>query len=281
MAQFDYIIEVEKFNPYHDALGRFATAGVATSFTWKPGASAAHDAAIAREKAREEERRSQAAASFYEPAKFVPAKTMDEAIAQGKSFTKSGNFTVEGMHLNTINAFNEAMFNVEQRFHQKLPIQGVKPVKKDFARHMQAGYDPQKEMIMLKGGMRANAMSTYTAAAEKNYKSGWSASKDPMGTFYHEIGHAVYKDLPKAAKDEIHKIFRREKHNAYLKWKEDGEKGSQIEYFQKTLSRYGATDEHEFFSEAFSQIMSKRARPVSREVNRVLKKHYAREEDAQ
>ena len=46
---------VEKFNPYHDRLGRFATAGGATSFTYKPGASRAHDLAIEREKQRHAE----------------------------------------------------------------------------------------------------------------------------------------------------------------------------------------------------------------------------------
>lgn len=44
--------ELAKFNPYHDRLGRFASSGGATSFTWRPGASAAHDKAITREKER-------------------------------------------------------------------------------------------------------------------------------------------------------------------------------------------------------------------------------------
>lgn len=44
--------DIEKFNPYHDRLGRFTTGGGASSFTWKPGASAAHGSAIAREKER-------------------------------------------------------------------------------------------------------------------------------------------------------------------------------------------------------------------------------------
>ena len=44
--------EVLKFNPYHDARGRFASADSAATFTYKPGASAAHDRAIAREKER-------------------------------------------------------------------------------------------------------------------------------------------------------------------------------------------------------------------------------------
>lgn len=44
---FDSIM---KFNPYHDSLGRFASGGSATSFTYKPGASTAHSKAIDREK---------------------------------------------------------------------------------------------------------------------------------------------------------------------------------------------------------------------------------------
>lgn len=43
---------IEKFNPYHGADGRFTSAGGATSFTYKPGASKAHNAAISREKER-------------------------------------------------------------------------------------------------------------------------------------------------------------------------------------------------------------------------------------
>ena len=49
----DNIVEVEKFNPYHDAKGRFATAQGYTSFTYAPGKSKAHDNAIAREKERQ------------------------------------------------------------------------------------------------------------------------------------------------------------------------------------------------------------------------------------
>lgn len=44
---------MEKFNPYHDSRGRFATADGATSFTYAPGKSKAHDLAIQREKDRQ------------------------------------------------------------------------------------------------------------------------------------------------------------------------------------------------------------------------------------
>lgn len=48
---FDEII-IEKFNPYHGNDGRFASAGAATSFTYSPGKSRAHDLAIERHKER-------------------------------------------------------------------------------------------------------------------------------------------------------------------------------------------------------------------------------------
>lgn len=49
---FDELIEVQKFNPYHDAKGRFASANNYASFTYAPGKSKAHDMAIAREETR-------------------------------------------------------------------------------------------------------------------------------------------------------------------------------------------------------------------------------------
>lgn len=48
---FDQIIE--KFNPYHGKDGRFSSANGATSFTYAPGKSKAHDLAIQREKERQ------------------------------------------------------------------------------------------------------------------------------------------------------------------------------------------------------------------------------------
>ena len=52
---FDEILEIKKFNPYHDARGRFASANGATSFTFAPGKSKAHDAVIRRERGLQKE----------------------------------------------------------------------------------------------------------------------------------------------------------------------------------------------------------------------------------
>lgn len=50
--EYDQIEEVEKFNPYHDRLGRFASADSATSFTYKPGQGKMYDNAIERERSK-------------------------------------------------------------------------------------------------------------------------------------------------------------------------------------------------------------------------------------
>lgn len=42
--------QLRKFNPYHDARGRFSSANSAASFTFAPGKSRAHDKAIAAAK---------------------------------------------------------------------------------------------------------------------------------------------------------------------------------------------------------------------------------------
>lgn len=44
--------EILKFNPYHDARGRFASANSYATFTYKPGKSKAHDLAIQRQQQR-------------------------------------------------------------------------------------------------------------------------------------------------------------------------------------------------------------------------------------
>lgn len=72
---FDEILEVEKFNPYHDSKGRFTTSGAATSFTYSPGKSKAHDNAIAREKDR--------------VAGIMPTEAQDKALRSIESRTRN------------------------------------------------------------------------------------------------------------------------------------------------------------------------------------------------
>lgn len=64
-----------KFNPYHDSRGRFTGPGSATSFTYAPGKSRAHDLAIEREK-----KRTAAAAATPEQKRAAALKTVEDKI---------------------------------------------------------------------------------------------------------------------------------------------------------------------------------------------------------
>ena len=204
---------------------------------------------------------------------FNPAKTIEEARQFGKTYSASGNFDIVNIKLDVVNGFNEAAFNVRQRYGRKLKINGIEPVKKVDSKYHQASYNPITQMIKLKN----SSIATYRKNAEKFFSTGWNASKDKYGTFYHEIGHVVWEDLPSDAKADIRKIYSDTKHNSYQKWMEKGGRMSgmsQADIFGKELSRYAIENEQEFFSEAFSQIMSGRARPVSRKVSEVLNEKY-------
>lgn len=210
---------------------------------------------------------------------FSKAKTQSEVLEIGKILTKTGEFSTSGLHLNTINGFMEAMYNVKKRFGQSLNIKGLKAVKSGDSRYRQGSYDPISKVVSLKGGNSATALSTYGKNAEKFFANGWNASKDPYGTFYHEIGHSVWDDLPSAARSEIRGVYQKAKHDAYEKWMGMGGSRSgksQADVFGKELSRYAIENEQEFFAEAFSQIMSGRMRPVSRNVNSILSEYYTR-----
>lgn len=91
MSRYDHIVEIEKFNPYHDSRGRFSTADAATQFTYAPGKSKAHDMAIAREKERHNSSpEGQKALVERQKASIVSAKT------------KKGQFDIYVNNLNEV-----------------------------------------------------------------------------------------------------------------------------------------------------------------------------------
>ena len=208
--------------------------------------------------------------------KFIPAATRTGAIDFGKRYSESGDFSVNGdFKLEILNGFNEAADNVQKRFGRKLKIKGITRVKTGDGKYRQAAYNPESQFVVLKN----STMRIMQENAEKNFASGWNASKDKYGTFYHEIGHAVWEDLSTETRNKIKDIYNETKRAAYEKWMQQGGFRSglkQADIFGKELSQYGIENEKEFFSESFSQIMSGRMKPVSRRVNAVLQEKYAR-----
>lgn len=86
--------EIMKFNPYHDRLGRFSSAGGAASFTYAPGKSKAHDNAITAAKQDADRRAKRSYGS-------TPLGDAIEEISNGtenslsKYIDKDGNLTPE------------------------------------------------------------------------------------------------------------------------------------------------------------------------------------------
>lgn len=80
---------IEKFNPYHDRLGRFASASGATSFTYSPGKSKAHDMAIARQKEQHASRMPTAAQA--KTLKEIERKTRNLKNEQLRVVDRDGN----------------------------------------------------------------------------------------------------------------------------------------------------------------------------------------------
>jgi len=205
---------------------------------------------------------------------FKIAKTKEEVIAFGKTYSESGIFSIDGnFKLEILNGFHEAVDNVQKRFGRKLKIRGIKRVKAGDGKYRAAGYDPLTQYVSLKD----SNTKILQESAEKSFKDGWIASGDKYGVYYHEIGHAVWEDLPATAIKEIRNLYQETKHASHTKWLQMGGNRSgyrQGEIFKKELSEYAMESEKEFFSEAFSQIMSGRTRPVSRKVNVILEKYY-------
>ena len=184
--------------------------------------------------------------------RFQPAKTQNEATSYMSRITRSDVPVVigKGVTVEQENAINMALTDIYNRYGIKLDIKEVAHANGKY----QAAYSPKSKKLLVKGNK-----STWAHNAETNYKSGWNASGDPYQVFYHELGHAVWEELPHTAKLKVNEVYRKYTHEAYEEWmrlggSQSGEK--QAEVFANYLSQYGHQDKYEFFSECFAQIMT-------------------------
>lgn len=207
---------------------------------------------------------------------FKPVETIDEAISFAKNLVYEDDFAIDdGLGVHTVNDFVKAMYDVNQKFGRKLKISGIKRMSDTNKRVMNASYSSRDGKITLKN----TTFAQMKKSAEKQYNIGYWATKNPYGSNYHEIGHAVWVDLPKEAQEKISDIYSRIRHESYLEWMEmGGNRASlkQSEVFAKQLSKYGSKNKEEFFSEAFSQIMDGDMKSAAREVNKVLDEYYSK-----
>lgn len=195
--------------------------------------------------------------------RYEAAKNRDEASKVLSRFTKNQAIYDDDIPKALCNEFNEALSQVAERFNVPIDIVRVKKASRD----VQGAYDASTRTMKIK-----KQTEKYL---EKNYASGWNASKHKYATYYHEIGHAVYKDLPSAKKSEAKSIFEDVRHKAFEEWKARGgsrSRQTQAEVFKEIsgVSRYAHTDHEEFFSECLSQIMSGHPSEYAKKIERLL-----------
>lgn len=266
--RFDTIVEVEKFNPYHDSRGRFATANGYASFTIRtrdPGKQHMADAAIAREKERS------AAAEAAAKPKFTPAKTKKEAVAYAQNelgFTKASYGTK--LDIDTINHINEQITAIQHKYPEtKGACQVLKTTTSGVYAQIRTSAD----------GTMNFEIGTPTYGRGMDYiKNGYARDVEvgfhPKGTdhssiVWHEYGHVLATISTKqqygasatgklaANRDTQYKFcMNRRGKTTEKEWlfsaaKETGSKPSEM---MKSISRYAQKNPAETFAEAFAEV---------------------------
>lgn len=207
------------------------------------------------------------------PDKFTESNSLSDAVDFMKVYSKYDKHEVDdSFKLDIINGFNESAYNVKKRYGRDLDISGIERMPE--GRRDQAAYSSTSKKITLKN----SNLSTLKKNANKNYESDWNASDDVYSVFYHEIGHSVWEDLSLSAQFEITTLYKDTKKAVYDEWVSIGGKKSMLkqeDIFGMQLSRYGAKNEKEFFSEAFTQIMSNIDSDIAKKIDDILMRKYA------
>lgn len=277
--RFDRIVEVEKFNPYHDSKGRFATANGYASFTIRtkdPSKQYMANAAIAREK----ERAAAAAATSGDAGK----KRIAEAEEQIKSMLKEGAVVkLEGIDPESADPIRKSIAQVLERYPStKDAFAGFTtddPEGGDyFAEHEGtiACYSPATQMIHLNKAKYADR-----AEQQRRYQEAVDRKHFPEGTtcdssIVHEMGHAIDHYVSKKVISEREyywsgeRVSRRMWNNDIKNAKKKGEPltGKSI---TEGLSRYAGSKPAEYLAEGFSEwITSPNPRPMATSIGKRL-----------
>jgi GH24 family phage-related lysozyme (muramidase) len=200
MSKYDDIKEVNKFNPYHDNLGRFTSGnGGNVSFftvqTKDPSKQHWADNAIAREKGKA------GAGVSQNTNKYTPAKTVEEAAEYAK--TQLGFKTVNygKADIDTVNMINEQITNIYEQY----------PEMKGAVRHIEnypkpgvyaaASMDSTGDMSFHVGASMQKGYKAAQEGYENDVKSKFHPpDTDAKAIIWHEFGHLyAYTQAKKAS----------------------------------------------------------------------------------
>lgn len=183
----DFIVEIEKFNPYHGRDGRFATASGAASFTYKPGQGRMYDNAIAREKER-------MAALDTAGGNFTPAKTREEAsrYAVEQLGFKRADYGTK-IDIEAVNHINEQITRVQQKYPEvKGAVEDLDIVNRAHVYAQVVTFRTGNMTLEIGSELYGRGMDSIKKGYQKDVESGFH----PTGTsaeaiIWHEYGHVL------------------------------------------------------------------------------------------
>lgn len=271
-------MEVEKFNPYHDRLGRFATSNSHTSFTIRtkdPKKQHWADRAIEREKARAaaaETEREKAREAERAKVTFTPAKSKKAAIAYAQNelgFTKASYGTK--LDLETINHINEQITLIQAKFPEtKGACQELKTTTSGCYAQICTRYDGSMS-FEIGSKLYGAGMDYIKRCYERDTKAGFHpAGTDEKAVVWHEYGHVLACISAKGKfgvspqgkiaanyTQQSNFITDRRARSTEREWlttaaKETGKSASKL---ASDISRYAQKNAAETFAEAFAEVM--------------------------
>lgn len=271
VKKYDTLVEVEKFNPYHDSKGRFASASGATSFTYAPGKSRAHDLAIQREKER------MAASGAAGKQKIAEAEERLKGMLRDGATVKLEGIDPEMSEplIKSIGSVLERYPTVKDAFAGFTTDDTAEGTFANSEKVM-ACYNTGTKMIYLNKeyyGDRAEFEKRYNASVERKHS--------PEGTtldsvVVHEMGHAIDRYVSLETMD-VFKVNYGVDGVSNRLWNNDIKKsrrnGTPLtgQIMTDGLSRYATKNHAEYLAEGFAEYMtSPSPRPMAQSIGKRL-----------
>lgn len=269
LDRYDQIEEVEKFNPYHDERGRFATASGYNTFTIRtkdPAKQHMADMAIAREKEREAAEQAAARPKVT----FTPAKTKKEAVEYAQNELGFAKASYGRLNIDTVNHINEQIANIQAKYPEvKGTVSEITTWSSQNA-YAACKMDADGKIALLIGTTQyGKGLDTIQKTYERDVEFGFHPKgTDHSAIITHEYGHVLAavstkQKLGFAAGDTFDGYADKFKYTSRIKHNEvEGEwvttacetTGIGRAKIKSAISQYATRNDSETFAEAFAEV---------------------------
>lgn len=280
--QFDQLVEIGKFNPYHDAKGRFSTSSGYASFTFRtkdPSKQHMADMAVAREKERS------GAASGAQRVKEA------ETAIRGMLGEKT-TVILEGVDPDMAESIKDSVALVLDRYPSTRDAFGgfttYDTMDGCFRENpgVMACYSVGSRMIHLNTSYFGDRASFEQKYAESVARKSMPAGTTAHSVVVHEMGHAIDWYVSYATMD-AYKVRWDVDRASIRMWNNDiragRRKGTPMTgaSIRDGLSRYAGSKPSEYLAEGFSEYLtSPNPRPMARSIGRRVETYIRKAERA-